>query len=109
MATVRLTNRILDPSGTALTGVTVNARLKPPGGFRADTPFAEVGAQESTTTDSSGDWALLLERNANITPSGTEWEVEEQIPDSSGGPRTWSVAITTTVTTSVALKTALGL
>ena len=98
MASSPLTNRILDPSGTALSGVTVNARLIPASGFRSDSPYAELATLESTTTDSSGDWVLNLERNSNITPTGTQWEIEERIPDANGGPKTWRCNITATAT-----------
>lgn len=91
MATGILSNTITDPSGTAIVGATINARLKPWGGFRADA--TEVARLESTTTDSNGTWSLTLEENANITPAGTYWEIEEQIPEESGGPVTWAVRV----------------
>lgn len=88
MPTGALSSTITDPSGTAIVGVVVNARLKPRGGFRADA--TEVSNLESTTTDASGNYSFTLEYNSNITPAGTYWEVEEQIPDASGGPQTWA-------------------
>lgn len=99
MATGTLTNTIKDPSGTALSGVTVNARLKPSGGFRTDA--SEIARLESTTTNASGAWSLTLEANADISPAGTYWEIEEQIPDANGGPATWAVSVTSGTSQSV--------
>lgn len=93
MATGVITNRLLDPSGTALSGVTVNARLKPtPSGFRSGT-FYEVSQLETTTTDASGDWSLTLEINTDILPGDSYWEVEELIPATAGVSRVWSVQV----------------
>ena len=92
MATSTISNTILDPSGTAVASVTVTARLKPQGGFREDT-FTEVTRQESTTSDVNGAWSLTLEENDNITPTGTYWEITEDIPDSAGGPTTYAVSV----------------
>lgn len=83
MPTGTLSNRILDPSGTAQVGVTVTARLMgergPVSGFRIDTGY-EVTSAEQTTSDSSGDWSMTLERNSNISPAGTYWEITEEVP-----------------------------
>lgn len=91
MATSAITNTIQDPSGTALADVTVIARLKPGPGFRPD--FTEIAQIESTTTDSNGKWTLTLERTAGIIPANSWWEIEEQIPESSGGPRVWTISV----------------
>lgn len=91
MSTGVLSNTILDPSGTALSGVTVTARLKPYGGFRSDTA-TEVTSAEQTTSDSNGAWSLTLEYNSNITPAGTYWEVTEDIP-APGESRTYACSV----------------
>lgn len=93
MSTGTITNRLRDPSGTALSGVTVTARLVPnPSGFQTST-FYEISQLESTTTDANGDWALVLERNADITPGDTAWQIIEDIPPSAGPARTWLVQV----------------
>lgn len=92
MATGTITNRISDPSGTAVPNVTVNARLMPGMGFRTGT-FYEVSQLETTTTDSNGDWSLTLEINTDITPGDSYYEIEEQIPLVSGAPAVWSVQV----------------
>lgn len=93
IATGVITNHLMDPSGTALSGVTVNARLKPlPGGFRTAS-YYEISQLETTTSDASGDWSLVLEINTDITPGDSYWEVEELIPASAGEPRVWSIQV----------------
>lgn len=101
MPTTGVTNRILDPSGTAVASVVVNAYLIPSAGFRLTSPYAEVAGMVTTTTDASGDWSLALERNSNITPDGTLWEIEERIPESRGGPQVWRINVTATATLTV--------
>lgn len=90
MAAVNITNTVTDPSGTAVVGATITARLQPCGGFRAD--FSEVAPVESTTTNGSGAWTLSLERNDQITPSGTYYEVTESL-GSSHGDRVWAIYV----------------
>lgn len=93
MATGVITNRLLDPSGTALSGVTVNARLMPsPTGFRS-VSFYEISQLETTTTDGNGDYALVLEQNTGILPGDSYWQIEECIPVAAGVPRVWSVQV----------------
>lgn len=92
MATSNITNTILDPSGTAVEGVLVVCRLMPTAGFREDTG-AEVARVEQTVTDSNGAYTLTLERNANITPDNTWYQITELIPDSKGGKRVWNVSV----------------
>lgn len=92
MATSQLTNTAKDPNGTAVAGVTVTARLRPGAGFRtADS--SEITPIESTTSDAAGAWTLTLERTADITPSGSWWEIEEAFGDSHGGPRVWAATV----------------
>ncbi len=95
MATGVITNRLLDPSGNPLVGVTVNARLMPlPSGFRTSS-FYEISQLATTTTDSNGDWQLVLEINANINPGDSYWEIVENIPVTAGPQRVWSVQVGT--------------
>lgn len=91
MTTAVLTNTILDPSGTPQTGITITAVLMPGVGFRADN--TEVGRYESTTTNGSGEWSLTLERNDQITPTGTYWLVTEKV-NAPQGPAVWACSVT---------------
>jgi hypothetical protein len=92
LATSRITNTIKDPSGTAIASVPVQVRLMPAAGFRIS-DFTEVARLDATTTDSTGFWSLDLERNSNITPANSWYEVTEQVPDSAGGKRVWFIAV----------------
>lgn len=93
MATGIITGNITDLSGTDLSGITVTARLRPGGGFRTS-GGGSLAHLESTTTDASGDYSLTLERNADISPSGSWYEIEEAVPDAYGGPRIFTVSVT---------------
>lgn len=92
MATSRITNTIKGPTGTAIAGVPVTVVLMPSAGFR-ESDFTEVARLTTTTTDSSGFWQLDLERNSNITPSNSWYEVIEAVPAAAGGRRVWQIAV----------------
>lgn len=92
MATSTISNTLLKPNGTAATGIQVVITLMPSGGFRADT-FTEVVRVVTATTDSNGLWSIALERNTNITPSGTFYVVDERLPASMGGPVSWAIQV----------------
>lgn len=79
MATSTITNTITDPSGGVVAGARVVARLLPTPGFKIDTGVEVVG-QVETDTNGSGVWSLPLERNSNITPASTFYEVTEYQP-----------------------------
>lgn len=99
MATSTITNTITGPTGTAVEGATIVATLKPGPGFRIS-DSSEIAARVTTTTDSSGDWSLSLERQSNISPAdSTWWEIEEQIPDAEGGARVWAISVPNTNST----------
>ena len=117
MATSNISNTILDLSGSAVSDVVVVARLKPGPGFRIY-EGTEVASQITTTSSSTGAWSLTLEQNepANpvvatklgISPSGSYYEIEEQIPDAKGGLKSWTVTVgTTSQTLYAALVTTL--
>ena len=93
MATSAITNTILDLSGTAVSDVVIVARLKPGPGFRIAGTSEEVASQITTTSAAAGTWSLTLERQANITPLGSYYEIEEQIPDSKGGLKSWTITV----------------
>lgn len=92
MATSIISNTVTNPSGTALEGVPVVVRLVPGGGFRIS-DSSEVTPKVTTVTDSSGDWSLVLEENANITPANSYYEVEEQLTAAQGGPRKFTFEV----------------
>ena len=117
MATSNISNTILDLSGSAVSDVVVVARLKPGPGFRIY-EGTEVASQVTATSASNGAWSLTLEQNepANpvdatklgISPSGSYYEIEEQIPDAKGGLKSWTVTVgTTSQTLYAALVTTL--
>lgn len=108
MATSVISNTITDPSGTAVSGVLVTATLMPTGGFRTSAA-SEVARTVTTTSNGSGAWTLTLERNSDITPSGTWYEIVEQIPASAGGRRVWNVTVgSSDQSVLAALTSALG-
>lgn len=92
MATSRISNTVKSPDGTAISGVSVVAMLMPSGGFRIS-DFTEVARIVRTTTNASGLWQLDLERNANVTPSNSWYEIVEDIPAAHGGRRVWTIAV----------------
>jgi hypothetical protein len=75
-----ISNTIVDVNGDAVVGARIIARLKPGPGFRV-TEGTELAPETETETDANGLWSLALERNSNISPAGTSYEIEEQIPD----------------------------
>ena len=107
MATSTISNTLTSPSGTALSGVRVVAKLMPCPGFRTDT-FTEVARMAETTTNASGEWSLTLEENANISPADTYYEIYEYVPTDDGGPHRWFIEVGTADSTLAgALITAL--
>ena len=92
MATSTISNTILDPLGVAVPSVRVVAKLMPTAGFREDT-LTEVARICETTSDSNGAWSLALERNSNISPEDTYYEITEFIPVADGGTRKWFIQV----------------
>lgn len=86
MATSTITNTITDATGAALSGVIVVIRLLPRGAWRT-TEGTEIAPVYYTTTNGSGIWSATLEETANITPTGSYYEVEERLTARQGGPR----------------------
>lgn len=87
-----ISNTILDPNGNVVAGAPVTITLQPTAGFRVD-DSTEVARVYSTVTNASGVWSALLERNSNITPANTTYEVVEQIPQANGGTRVWQIQV----------------
>lgn len=92
-----ISNTITDATGAPIVGVPVEARLQPSGCFRID-DGSEI-ASTGTTTNATGTWTLNLEQQSNIAPAGTYYIVEEDVPDSAGGPRQWKISVGATPAT----------
>lgn len=92
MATSNITGTITDPTGVAVVGATVVAKLMPSGGFRT-VQGTEVAQAVSTTTNGSGVYTLALEQNSNITPGNSYYEITEYIPAANGGPKVWNISV----------------
>lgn len=90
MLTSIISNVLVGPTG-AIAGVPVAARLRR-GFFRVD-DSSELGGYVTTTSNGSGAWSLTLERQSNVSPRGSWWEIVEFVPDSQGGPRQWAIAV----------------
>lgn len=74
-----LSNTLLNPSGVAQSGVRVEVRLMPHGGFRSASA-TEVARLIKAVSGADGLWTVNVEANANITPAGTWYEVTEFNP-----------------------------
>jgi len=85
VSTTTISGTIQDPTGAALSGVTVVARILPRPAFVTATGV-ELAPLYSTTTNGSGVYSLTLTCTADITPAGSFYEITEYIPDRYGGP-----------------------
>lgn len=92
MATSTITGTITDPSGVAVAGAAVSCTLMPAGGFRS-ADGSEVARTVNTTTNASGVYTLVLERNSGITPANTYYEINEQVPAAQGGVQVWRISV----------------
>lgn len=79
------TSTISNNLGAANAGINVTARLRPFPGFRISDSSSAPDTY-TTTADASGAWSLALEEQANITPWGTYYEIEEERTLANGGP-----------------------
>lgn len=92
MSTGTITNQITDPSGTAIQGAVITARIIPGPAFRVS-DHSEIAQIEQTTTDVSGNWSLTLEINTDITPGDSYYQIEEAIPGSQEGSRVYAIQV----------------
>lgn len=92
MATSNITNTVKDANGNAIVGAKVVIRLMPCAGFKI-TDGTELAQRYDTVTDANGAWTAALEQTANITPSGTYYEVEEKIPAANGNGKKWIIQV----------------
>lgn len=88
----QVSNTITASNGVPLSGVAVNIKLMPSGGFLIDTK-TEIVRELNVTTNGAGQWLASLESNQNIHPDGTWYEILEKIPKSYGGNRTWIIGV----------------
>jgi hypothetical protein len=77
-----VTNTLIDATSTPIPGVPVEIRLLAP--TETNESFiandSQVVARISAVTNSNGTWTLDLIPNADITPSGSQYEVIHIIP-----------------------------
>jgi hypothetical protein len=89
-------NVLQDLNGTPIPNVKVFITLYADFGFKMD-DGSEITPVEQTLTDSSGKWSVLLESNDNITPSGTLYRLEEQVPKNKGNTRIFFFRVSNTL------------
>lgn len=92
-----LINMILDPSGSPVAGVSVQAKMVPYAAFRSDTG-SEIARIRTATSDANGTWVMQLTDYDLTTPTGTYWLITERIPLAKGGTRQWYARVSATDT-----------
>lgn len=92
MATADVTHKLTDPSGTAVVGVIIGARLNRRGFRTVD--GSEVTGSEFVTSSGTGEVTMTLERNVDITPIDTWWVVTIFAPEFLGGRQIYCVKST---------------
>ena len=80
MATGTLYEYIEDALGNPIPNVVVTARLRPGAGWRSS-DYAQIAGAVTARTDGTGYFSLVLERNADILPANTFYEVTLEFPD----------------------------
>src|SRR5690348_5867699 len=88
MATSVISNTVIDPSGNPVPFATVVATLVVPAFLTAT--GIEVATQVTTTANASGVWSLALERNADLTPAGTYYIIDQLLP---AGTRSYAIQV----------------
>src|SRR5436190_16099657 len=89
-------NVLQDLNGTPLSGVKVFLSLYADFGFKID-DGTEITPIEQTVTDANGTWQTNLEANDNISPSGTLYRIEEQIPKAKGNTKIYFINVASTL------------
>lgn len=82
---------ITDASNAPVVGAVIIARLRPVGAAIRVDDATECSGEVRAVTDGAGFYQIPLERNGNLTPANTYWEIEERIPRSKGGTKVWAV------------------
>jgi len=89
-------NKLTDLNGTPMSGVKVFISLYADFGFRIS-DGSEVTPVEQLVSDANGLWQVTLESNDNITPSGTLYRIEEQIPKAKGNTKIYFIRVSDTL------------
>ena len=89
MSTSTISSTITDATGDPVVGARIVCRLVPAPAFRTS-DGSEIDPVVETVTDSSGNWSLVLEETASISPSNTNYEVVEYLPS---GPRKHTIQV----------------
>lgn len=84
---------ITDASNNPIEGVVVIARLRPVSGAVRVDDMTEMSGESRTITDASGYYEFDFERNGNLTPANTYYEIEERIPRKYGGTVVWAIVV----------------
>lgn len=92
MGTFSVTHTVRDASATALPNVLVVANLNK-NAFRT-TGGAQVARRKEYTTDANGLVTMVLEANADMTPTDTWWTVQVDLPVEHGGPQVFTARST---------------
>lgn len=93
MSTALLSNTVVDASGVAVAACPVVVRLRPSSAFRA-LDGVEIATMVTLTSAGDGTWSQALERTDQLVPPNCWYDVEEQIPEARGGPKSYSVLVT---------------
>lgn len=91
MSAVEVSHIVKLKDSSPLANINVIARLSKPG-FRVDK--SQIPQTIPFKTNVDGSVLLNLERNVDITPAGTHWIVEIQLPTKYGGPQLHTISAT---------------
>lgn len=97
MSKLTVQNTLKRADGSVVPNVRVSIKLCPSNAFYVD-GTTEIARTVLTTTNSSGVWSIQLEKNTDIVPTGTWYEIHEAVAQADGGPRTWIIHVTGSVT-----------
>ena len=97
MSKLTVQNTLKRADGSVVPNVRISIKLCPSNAFYND-GTTEIARVIQTTTNSSGVWSIQLEKNTDITPTGTWYEIHEAVSQADGGPRTWIIHVTGSVT-----------
>lgn len=95
MATVNVTHVVKDPTGTALQGIKVSAKLSVPA-FRGD--GSQISQVVEATTDAGGAVTLVLEKNADTSKPTSFYIVDINLSGFAAGPKRYKIQATASQT-----------
>jgi len=92
--TVTITGKVLDPSGSGVTGGEIRILLSTPGIVRDASTSADqkVHGEQRVVIGSDGAVSIVLVANASITPAGTTYRVRFMLSSGFTWTEDWSVA-----------------